>query len=160
MKIFGKNFYSHKSTKSNSQIEFLRDFLSKHKYVFSNNFYENLEILKRKHLVDSFIVTNYDGSIVAKSEDSLNAQAIIGTAMLSYIKSELPNTETVLLKKSDGWFMLFTLDKKVFIVTAGSELSNIELKALAIELSILVEENAKKSVDNIITKKEKLMVGE
>jgi hypothetical protein len=147
--IFGKKIsLKHKGQyiRQNSQLTFLKDFLAKHKYVFSNNFYENLEILKKKHLVESFIVTNFDGSIIAKSDDSLNEHAIIGTAMLSYIKSELPTTETVLLKKDDGWFMLFTLDKKVFIVNAGSELSNIELKALAFDLSILVDENKKKVI--------------
>ena len=37
--------------------------------------------------------------------------------------------------------MLFTLNKKVFIVRAGSDLSGIELKTLALELSVLMEEN-------------------
>ena len=119
------------------QIEFLKDFLSKHKYVYSQDFEENLNILKRKHLVDSFLVTNLDGSIVVSSEGNGHTDGIMGTAMLSYIKSELPDSESVLIKRSDGWFMLFSLNKKVFIVKAGSELSNIELKALSIELESL-----------------------
>ncbi|OQA31744.1 MAG: hypothetical protein BWY55_00321 [archaeon ADurb.Bin336] len=123
------------------QIEFLKDFLSKHKYVYSQDFEENLNILKRKHLVDSFLVTNLDGSIVVSSEGNGHTDGIMGTAMLSYIKSELPDSESVLIKRSDGWFMLFSLNKKVFIVKAGSELSNIELKALSIELESLLNVN-------------------
>jgi hypothetical protein len=129
------------TSRPSSQVEFLQDFLSKHNYIFSNDFEENLEILKKKHLVDSFVVTNFDGSVVVTSEDSSQNEGIMGTAMLSYIKSEIPTSEAVLIKKEDGWIMLFTLLQKVFIVNAGSELSNIELKALALELGILLEEN-------------------
>jgi len=136
--------------KPQAQVDFLKDFLSKHNYTFSKDFEENLEILKKKHLVDEFIVTNFDGSIVASSSGNGQAEGILGTAMLSYIRSEIPNSEAVLIKKEDGWFMLFSLNNKVFIVQAGSELSNIELKALAFELSILMEENKMNS------KKEKL----
>ncbi|MDD3083742.1 MAG: hypothetical protein PHP82_01845 [Candidatus ainarchaeum sp.] len=129
------------TSKPMAQVDFLKDFLSKHNYVFSKDFQENLGILKKKHLVDSFIVTNFDGSIIVASENSSHSEGIMGTAMLSYIKSEIPDSDTVLIKRENNWFMLFTLEKKVFIVEAGSELSNIELKALALELSILLEEN-------------------
>ncbi|MBT4192570.1 MAG: hypothetical protein HOE11_04635 [Candidatus Diapherotrites archaeon] len=155
-KGFLKLFSSKKSddtSKPVSQVEFLRDFLSKHNYVFSNDFQKNLEILKRKHLVDSFVVTNFDGSIVAASEDTSQSEAIMGTAMLSYIKSELSDSEAVLIKREEGWFMLFALDKKVFIVRAGSELASIELKSLALELSILLEENKE------ALKKERKIIG-
>jgi len=127
--------------KPHSQLEFLRDFLSKHNYVYSQDFEENLAILKKKHLVDSFLVTNLDGSLVVSSEGNGHTDGIIGTAMLSYIKSELPDSESVLIKRNDSWFMLFPLEKKVFIVKAGSELSNVELKALAFELSSLLQTN-------------------
>jgi len=131
-------------TGSVSQVEFLKDFLSKHNYIFSTDFGENLEILKKKHLVDDFVVTNFDGSVVASSTGSGHSDGIMGTAMFSYIKSEIPDSEAVLIKREEGWHMLFTLNKKVFIIKAGSELSGIELKALALELSILLEENKEK----------------
>jgi len=124
-----------------SQIEFLRDFLSKHKYVYSQDFEQNLVILRRKHMVDSFLVTNLDGSLVVSSEGNGHTEGIMGTAMLSYIKSELPDSESVLIKRNNSWFMLFPLEKKVFIVKAGSELSNIELKTLAFELNSLMQTN-------------------
>ena len=129
------------SAKTNSQIDFLRDFLSKHNYVFSQDFEENLGILKKKHLVDDFVVTNFDGSVIVSSSGNGNSDGIMGTAMFSYIKSELPDSEAVLIKREDSWFMLFALNKKVFIVRAGSDLSGIELRALSLELSILMDEN-------------------
>jgi hypothetical protein len=143
-KLFNKLSFRHfgdTTSKPQAQVDFLKDFLSKHNYIFSNDFQENLEILKKKHLVDSFIVTNFDGSVIVSSNVDSNTNGIIGTAMLSYIKSELPDSDTVLIKRNNNWFMLFTIEEKVFIVEAGSELSNIELKALAIELSVLLDEN-------------------
>jgi len=128
------------TSRPDSQIEFLQDFLARHKYVFTEDFEANLQVLKKKHWVDSFVVTNFDGSVVASSEGNGQSEGMIGTAMLSYIKSELPGSEAVLIKREEGWFMLFPLNKKVFVVKAGSELSNLELKALAFELTTLMTE--------------------
>jgi hypothetical protein len=69
--------------------------------------------------------------------------------MLSYIKSELPDSESVLIKREGSWLMLFPLNKRVFIVKAGSELTNIELRALAFELDGLMQahkQNGKKKI--------------
>ena len=139
LKFFAGKVLDDDTHRPTSQIEFLKDFLSKHNYVYSQDFEENLVILKRKHLVDSFLVTNMDGSIVVSSEGNGHSEGIIGTAMLSYIKSELPDSESVLIKREGHWFMLFPSNKKVFIVKAGSELSNIELRALAMELDGLMQ---------------------
>jgi len=140
-KIASKVLDDDAQIQTSSQIEFLRDFLSKHSYVFCEDFGENLGILKKKHLVDDFVVSNFDGSVVASSNGNGHSEGIMGTAMFSYIKSEIPDSEAILIKRADGWFMLFNLNKKIFIVKAGSELSGIELRALAMELSILLEEN-------------------
>jgi hypothetical protein len=132
-----------------SQMEVLRDFLSKHRYEFSDDFEENLRILKRKHMVDSFVVTNNDGSVIVSSEGNGHMEGIIGTAMYSYIKSELPNSESILVKKDDGWFMLASLDEKIYIIKAGSELSNIELKTLATEIHSMMptQKKSKKKIN-------------
>ena len=126
-----------------SQMHVLRDFLSRHRYEFSDDFEENLMTLKRKHMVESFVVTNNDGSVIVSSEGSGHMEGIVGTAMFSYIQSELPGSEAVLVKKDDGWFMLVALDKRIYIIKAGSELSNIELKALANELHSMIPKTAK-----------------
>jgi len=128
-----------------SQMEVLKDFLSKHRYEFSDDFEENLRVLKRKHMVDSFVVTNTDGSIIVSSEGNGHMEGIVGTAMYSYIRSELPGSESVLVKKDDGWFMLASIGKRIYIIKAGSELSNIELKALATELHSMIPKNAPKA---------------
>lgn len=138
LRRFASRVLDDDTSKPRSQLEFLRDFLSKHKYVYSQDFEENLMILKRKHLVDSFLVTNLDGSLVVSSEGNGHSEGIMGTAMLSYIKSELPDSESVLIKRDGHWLMMFPLNKKVFIVKAGSELTNLELKALAFELDGLM----------------------
>ena len=139
LRRFASRILDDDNKKPHAQLEFLKDFLSKHRYVFSEDFEENLEILKRKHLVDSFLVTNLDGSIVVSSEGNGHIDGIMGTAMLSYIKSELPDSESVLIKRQGHWFMLFPLNKKVFIVKAGAELTNVELRALAFELDGLLQ---------------------
>jgi hypothetical protein len=133
------------TSKPQAQVDFLHDFLSKHKYVFSNDFEENLSILKKKHLVDSFLVTSMDGSVIVSSDGNGVNEGLIGTAMFSYIKGEMPSSEAVLIKKEDGWFMIVPYNKKIFIIKAGSELSNIELKALALDLSSLLHENSLES---------------
>ena len=139
LKFFAGRVLDDETAKPVSQLDFLKDFLSKHKYVYSNDFEENLVVLKKKHLVDSFLVTTMDGSVVVSSEGNGHTDGIIGTAMLSYIKGELPDSESVLIKRDSCWFMLFPLNKKVFIVKAGSELTNIELKSLAFELDGLMQ---------------------
>jgi hypothetical protein len=127
--------------KPQAQVDFLQDFLSKHKYVFSSDFEENLMILKRKHLVDAFLVTNMDGTVVVSSEGNGINEGLIGAAMFSYVKGELPSSEVLMIKKDDGWFMILPYNKKIFIVKAGSELSSIELKALAVDLSSFMTES-------------------
>jgi len=129
------------TSKPQAQVDFLHDFLSKHNYVYSNDFEENLNILKKKHLVDSFLVTSMDGSVVVSSDGNGVNEGLIGTAMFSYIKGEMPSSEAVLIKKEDGWFMIVPFNKKIFIIKAGSELSNIELRALALDLSSLLHDN-------------------
>ena len=55
-------------------------------------------------------------------------EAITGTAMFNYIKSEIPKSETVLVK-SNEWYMLMPYKNKVFIVRAPASLSTVEFGA-------------------------------
>ncbi len=140
------------SEKPDAQIEMLRDFLSRHKYIFTKNFDENLEILKRKHLIDSFIVTNLDGSIIVSSNGNGHEEGLTGTALYSYIKGEFPDSQSVLIKQKDNWFMLVSLNKRVYIIKAGSEMTNIELVALAEDIQFLL--NGHKMPENGYEKQE------
>ena len=92
-----------------------------------------LKVLKKKHLVDEIVVSTLNGSAIASTNGHSVSQAITGAALFNYVKSELPKSETVLVK-SNGWHMLFVYNKKLYLVKAGSDLSNIELKALAKEI--------------------------
>lgn len=123
-----------------SQIEALADFLGKQKFdVASDNLDLALLDLKRKHLVDSVLVANNDGSLIASSESNgASIEAINSAALLSYIKAEMPKSETIFIKRDKDWFMLIPFNSKVYIVKASAELSNIELRALTKELDSIV----------------------
>ncbi len=136
---FAKKILSIDDTKKPiSQMEFLSTFLSKHRVVLTNDLEENLQILKKKHLVDSFVVTNKEGSVILSSEENGQTEGIIGTAMFSYIKGELPESQSVLIKNKNNWFMIVPFDKRIYIIKAGCELTNIELVALAKEVDSLI----------------------
>lgn len=117
------------------QLNLLSDFLKKHDFeIHSKEIAHIVPILKKKHLVDSILVTNKDGSVVVSSEGNGMREAILGTSLFNYIKSELPKSEGVLIKNKDDWFMLMPYNNLIYIIKSSSDLSTIELKALAKEL--------------------------
>lgn len=125
------------------QLELLSDFLAKYKFNINNgNISEIVSTLKKKHMVDSILVTNKDGSIILSSEGNGMHEAITGAAMLNYINSEMPQSQTVFVKNKGHWFMLLPYNNKVYIVKSSSDLSNIELRALAKELEKFIADKA------------------
>ena len=121
------------------QIKFLKEFGASYKFALNTeNIAEMFEVLRQKHLVDSIIVTERDGSIIATTEQNGLQAAITGTALFNYVNSELARTETVLIKCSGEWFMVFCFSEKIFVVKAAASLSNIELKALAKEINLFL----------------------
>lgn len=99
---------------------------------------ELVKLLKKKHLVDSIVVTKRNGSVIASTNGNALKEAITGTALYNYISSEIPKSQSVLVK-ADDWYMLFPFKEKMYIVRAGSNLSNIELKALAKEIEEFID---------------------
>ena len=91
-------------------------------------------VLKRKHLVDSICVAKLNGSTIASTNGSSGTECILGTSMFKYINSELPKSESVFVKVDGNWLMIMPYDAKMYIVRAPSNLSTIELKAIAKEL--------------------------
>jgi hypothetical protein len=71
---------------------------------------------------------------MVSSEGNGHEEGMIGTSLLSFIKNELPDSEAVLIKRNESWFMLMPSNGKIIVVKAGSELSSIELRALSKEL--------------------------
>ena len=118
-----------------AQLKFLEDYSGK--LVFdteTSNTIEFLKVLKKKHLVDEIVVCTPNGSSIASTNGNAVSQSITGAALFNYVKSELPKSETIMVKSNGGWQMIFALNKKLYIVKAASDLSNVELKALGKEI--------------------------
>lgn len=92
-----------------------------------------LKELKRKHLVDEIVVATLNGSSIVSTNGNSVSQAVSGAALYNYVQSELPKSESVLIK-SNGWQMLFKYQEKLYIVKASADLSQAELRALAREI--------------------------
>lgn len=125
------------------QMDAIRELLSKHEFnIDSVDSTKLMKELKRKHLVDLICVTEKNGSVVASSADGDSVrEAITGTALWSYVASEIKGSETILVKAKD-WFMLMPQKEKIYIVRASANLSTIELKALVKEVENTIQKRA------------------
>ncbi len=130
--IAGKVLGIDDTRKPVSQFNAITDILSRHRFdLEKEEAKEMLSELKKKHLVDSITVATKHGSplLSTHKEDSLK-EVITGTALFNYVRSEFPGSNTVLVRAKD-WVMLIPSREKVYIVRAGSNLSPVELKAIA-----------------------------
>lgn len=122
------------TTQPVEQIAALNDFLAKHNFeIETSNVEKFFQTLKKKHLVDSITVAN-SGEVLASSAGNGSGESFASTALLEFISKQISRPETVLMKMQGGWHMIFPLNQKIFIVKAGSNLSTIELRALAKEI--------------------------
>ena len=121
------------------QLEILNDFLSKHQFnVSGKDSSRLLNVLKKKHMVDSITVVNHDGGLVVSSEGNGVSEGQLAKTLLSYVDSEFSTPESLLIKGANNWFMVFPFNEKTFVVKAPSSLSNVELRALAKEVESVV----------------------
>ncbi len=117
------------------QMHLLNTFLSRHKFELNTASVQDLiQSMKKKHLVDSICICSPTGSIVISTDENDFSEAIIGSAMFNYIKTELPESETILIKDKENWFMVFPYNGKIYIVRAASDMTRVELAALAKEI--------------------------
>lgn len=117
------------------QMKLLNNFLSRHKLELNTTSIQELvQSMKKKHLVDSICICSPNGSIVISTDENDFSEAIIGSAMFNYIKTELPESETILVKDKENWFMIFPYNGKIYIVRAASDLTRVELHVLAKEI--------------------------
>ncbi len=117
------------------QMKLLNTFLSRHKLELNTTSIQELvQSMKKKHLVDSICICSPNGSIVISTDENDFSEAIIGSAMFNYIKTELPESETILVKDKENWFMIFPYNGKIYIIRAGSDLTRVELQVLAKEI--------------------------
>lgn len=117
------------------QMHLLKNFLSRHRFELNtSSLQELMQSMKKKHLVDSICICSPNGSIVISTDENDFSEAIIGSSMFNYVKTELPESETILVKEKERWFMVFPYQEKVYIIRATSDLTTIELKVLAKEI--------------------------
>ena len=125
------------------QYKFLKESSRNHKYDLDvAELKELVKVLKVKHAVEAIIVAYNNGSLLISSNSSDLKDAITGSALLSYIRSEIPKSEAVFIKKSKGWYMLYPSGKKVYIVHAATNLHSVELRAIAEDLEEFVKKHA------------------
>jgi len=120
-----------------SHLRMFEDYLGKFEFDTSTaDVKQFLNVLKRKHLVDDIVVASLNGSAIASTNGNSVASAVSGAALYNYVRSELPKSETVMIRSpsTNSWHMLFPCNRKLYIVKASSDLSIIELKALANEI--------------------------
>ena len=117
------------------QMNLLNEFLSKHRFELNTTSIQELvQSMKKKHLVDSICICSPNGSIVISTDENDFSEAIIGSSMFNYIKTELPESECILIKEKDRWFMLFPYNNKIYIIRAAADLTSIELSVIAREI--------------------------
>lgn len=125
------------TTQPTAHIKFFEDYL--HRYNFNtntDNVKSFLATLKNKHLVDDIVVSSLNGSAIASVNGNAVSQAVTGAALFNYVKSEIPKSEAIMIRSNGtgGWHMIFQLNRKLYIIKASSDLSTLELKALAREI--------------------------
>lgn len=128
-----------------AHMRIFEDYLGKFQFdTDTDDVKEFLGVLKKKHLVDEIVVASLNGSAIVSTNGNSVSQAVSGAALFNYIKSEIPRSEAVIIKSSQsaGWHMIFPCNKKLYIVRASSDLSTIELRALAKEIEAFLVQKA------------------
>lgn len=123
------------------QVKFIQQLFSKRlQDSQTKDLNKMLRFMKKKHLVDNIIVSKLDGSLIASTTGDGSHEALVGTALFNYVRSELPNSRVVLIKQ-EGWNMLFHYNDRIYIVKADSHLTNVELRALAREIEAFMKKH-------------------
>lgn len=121
------------------QMHALSDILSRHRFNMNAKTLDDLlHLMKKKHLVDEISITQKNGSLIASTASNGVNQAITSSALFNYIQSELPKSETILIKNHD-WHMMFAYNGKIYVIKAPASLTTIELKAVSKEIEKFLE---------------------
>ena len=105
-----------------------------------------VSFLKKKHAVDALIVAYRNGSMLVSSEEDMDTEALTGTALFNYVRAEIPQSDAILVRAKD-WYMLFPFNEKVYILKAGSNLSTIEMHAIAKEMEAFLKKKAVETIE-------------
>jgi hypothetical protein len=123
------------------QFDFIRDCSQKMMRfeIQPDELKDLMKFVQAKHAVDAILVTNENGSTLASSDGHSVKQALNKTALFNYINSELPNSETVMIRSEKTWHVLFKFEDKIFIINAASRLNRAELQAISREVQGFLE---------------------
>ncbi len=129
---------------SSDQLAALEELLAHHTVELqAGNINELVRGLKQKHVVDAICISQPNGSLIASSSENGVSESITASALFNYVQSEIPNSETVLVKSKD-WNMLFKHNGRIFVVKAPASLTTIELKAISREVEEFLSAKHKK----------------
>jgi len=135
MKVATKVLDLDDTVKPIAHLKLFEDYLDKFDFdTNTEDAMEFLSILKKKHLVDDIVVASMNGSSIVSTNGDSISKAVSGAAMFNYIQSELPKSESIMIKNNGYWNMLFPEKDKLYIVKASSDLSMVELRSLAKEI--------------------------
>lgn len=89
------------------------------------------------------------GEFLASSSNNGTGDSFSSAALLEFVAKQISRPETILLKMANHWFMVFPFNQNIYIVKASTNLSTIELRALAREIEeFLKKEKITKSNNN------------
>jgi hypothetical protein len=130
------------------QIAALNDFLTKCKFeIDASNLDDFLGLLKKKHFVDSITVSKA-GEVIASSEGNGVGESFASAALIEFIGKQFADPETILMKMPDFWFMIFPFNQNIYIVKAGTNLTTIEIRALAREIDAFLKKERNSRIRN------------
>ena len=129
------------------QLRLLQDYTTRHRLAETpQELREMVSFLKKKHAVDALIVAYRNGSMLVSSEEDMDTEALTGTALFNYVRAEIPQSDAILVRAKD-WYMLFPFNEKVYILKAGSNLSTIEMHAIAREMEAFLKKKAVETIE-------------
>jgi hypothetical protein len=117
-----------------NQIDMLNDFKKKFEFKKTPSTMDDfIDQLSKKHMIDSISVATQDGSLITTSNGKGETESILGTSLFNYVKSEIPQSQVLLVKEKD-WLMIFSYNQKIYIIKSPAHMCPTELHILAAEL--------------------------
>ncbi|MCX8158186.1 MAG: hypothetical protein N3D73_00815 [Candidatus Diapherotrites archaeon] len=102
-------------------------------------FYDSVEhfskALLKKHFLDSISVFKKDGSIVFSSNGDSLAEGIKISSLFNYIESEMPKTQSVMIKQG-VWHIIYHKKDFFYLIRAKNNLALPELEAISKEVEL------------------------
>lgn len=113
------------------QMKFMQHHLNKFNFELNGQDKDEImELMKKKHLVDVITVSDKNGSLLISTNGTSRTDALTEVAMFNYVQSEMKKPELIMIKGS-SWIMLVPHGNKIYSIKAPTNLTHIELKALA-----------------------------